>query len=132
MANDDNETFKLIKVENVKGVTQCKIQSSPELVNAGAKGWNAKIFSEQEMDFYIYDIDADAETFPLHTADDNWVIYIMEGLGELLLGDDDFNLQSSTKYQQGDIISIDSKLIRGWKNGPQQSKIIFVKLAKGQ
>lgn len=92
----------------------------------GQQGWTIQTHSAVGIDYILLCANEDATIFPLHKDTNQWFGYVVEGEGELHLGDGT-TVTETIQYKSGDIVIFESDTYHGWKNTSTSSKLMFVK-----
>ena len=93
------------------------------------KGWQGRAVEDSGVFTFMFDIASDAEEFPIHADDAEWLALVISGSGTLYAGTADMKKTESMNYQAGDYITFQGGTPHGWKNGGKPSRILFVKRA---
>lgn len=89
-------------------------------------GWQGLSIEDKSLFMFIFDIEANADEFPLHASDQNWLAYVIEGNGILYAGTTDNKEKTSEiPFSAGDAISFEANVPHGWKVNNIASKILF-------
>lgn len=126
-----SEAGKMITIENVNDVATAKVTDAPLFTDVeGEKGWSVTLISDAGVgvDYYIFKIKKGADIYPIHSAPGNWLAYVAEGSGELVLADKQKVEKSTTSFKKGDYILFRPDAMHGWKNGPTDTTLIFITL----
>lgn len=116
---------QVYKINEVGGVAISKLEESLEVSSAGQEGWSIQTYSGGSVDYTMLIAEEGAEVFPLHSDVNEWFGYVVEGSGELHLGDAD-HIKEKVEYKAGDIIIFKPNTYHGWQ-GATKSKLMFVK-----
>lgn len=116
----------LVNEENGKAMS--KLMETPEVSSAGQEGWSIQTYSSGNVDYTMLIAEEGAAVFPLHSDVNEWFGFVVEGSGELHLGDAE-TVSERLAYKTGDIIIFKANTYHGWK-GTRKSKLMFVKASK--
>lgn len=105
--------------------------TAPEFEVLDIEGWRGAALEDSGLFTYMFNIEAGAPVYPIHSDDAQWVAYVISGKGILYSGDRDGNETGQMEYQAGDYITFMPNTPHGWKNGNSKSQILLVKQANG-
>ncbi len=114
-------------IDSVDGASSSTSAPDAAFADAGLKGWTVQSFSSAGVDWFIFKVGPGAAVYPFHKSPDAWIGYILEGAGQLVLGDEN-NAQTGVVYfKKGDYLLFGANAVHSWKNGPVQTRILFLK-----
>lgn len=122
-----NNHIRMTKTDS--GSALCSV-IAPEFNELDLAGWQGLTFNDIDLNFFIFNIDANASEFPVHSSEDSWIAYIISGSGTLYAGEDSGKRTESVKYRAGDLITFHPNTPHGWKNGTTDSRIILARNTK--
>lgn len=102
-------------------------KDAPEFEPLDLTGWQGLTFDDVGLSFFIFNIDADAPEFPIHSSEDRWIAYVISGSGTLYAGEDSGQKTESITYSAGDLITFHSNTPHGWKNDNTKSRILLTR-----
>lgn len=102
---------------------------APEFEVLDIEGWRGAALEDVGLFTFMFNIEADAPVYPIHSDEAQWIAYVISGNGILYSGDHDGNQKGHIEYQAGDFITFMPNTPHGWKNGNANSKILLVKQA---
>jgi len=114
-------------INNENGVAVSKLTDTVPFNDAGQKGWTLQSSTFAGIDCNILCAGKDADVFPLHTDMNEWMGYVLEGNGELHIGDEK-NITEKIEYNTGDVIIFKPGTYHGWKSYSDSTKLMFVKV----
>lgn len=97
-----------------------------DFTDAGQAGWTIQTHNAVGIDYVMLCAGEGADVFPLHKDTAEWFGYVVEGSGELHLGDET-NVTETISYKAGDVLVFKSETYHGWKSTSETSKLMFVK-----
>lgn len=118
---------KHITMKNSAAGSVLSETSAPEFAPLDIDGWQGMSLDDLGLSFFIFNIEANAPEYPLHSAEDTWLAYVISGSGELHAGTDSGEKTQSVRYRAGDLITFHPDTPHGWKNDDSNSKILFAK-----
>jgi len=98
----------------------------PQFTPADFPGWESIQTEGEGVFFFLFKVSSGAEEFPLHAAPDAFLCYVAKGGGILYSGSSE-KKTDEVSFSEGDLISFDPNTQHAWKNGDQETKILFVK-----
>jgi len=113
---------------STNGQSRAKKMQLLETTEAGQPGWGLQTYSVAGVDYVLLIAEKGAATFPMHDDPNDWLGYIVEGKGQLHLGDAD-TITEKVAYKAGDIIHFTPDTYHGWESTAERSKLMFVKVA---
>lgn len=102
---------------------------APEFGAAEYPGWEALSLETEGLSFFMFKIAPGAAEYPLHAAPDEWIGYVVSGSGVLYAGDEEGRQSEQVAFTAGDFITFKPNTQHAWKNGSEESRILFVKVA---
>lgn len=114
---------------NNDGQSSAKKVQTLETSDAGQPGWGLQTYSVAGVDYVLLIAEKGAATFPMHDDPNDWLGYIVEGQGQLHLGDAE-SITEKVAYKAGDIIHFTPGTYHGWESTSDRSKLMFVKVAE--
>ncbi len=111
------------------GISALSELAAPEFSAADYAGWEGLSAEAGGVFFFMFKISADAVEYPMHASPDEWLGYVVVGEGELFSGNASGEKLGSVSFKAGDFITFMANTQHAWKNGGQESKILFVKKA---
>ncbi len=102
-------------------------QKAPEFEALDITGWGGLTLEDIGLHLFIFNIDADAAEFPIHSSPNTWLAYVISGSGTLFAGDTTNTRTDQIEYRAGDFITFHADTPHGWKNGNEAGKILFCK-----
>ena len=118
-----------IIMSNVDGASALAKSPAPEFETFEFKGWQGRAVEDSGVFMFLFDIAPDAEEFPIHADEAEWLALILSGAGTLYAGTADMQKTDGMDYEAGDYITFQGGTPHGWKNGGAPSRILFVKRA---
>ena len=118
-----------IIMSNVDGASALAKSPAPEFEAFEFKGWRGRAVEDSGVFMFLFDIAPDAEEFPIHADEAEWLALVLSGAGTLYAGTADMQKTEGMDYQAGDYITFQGGTPHGWKNGGEPSRILFVKRA---
>lgn len=118
-----------IIMSNVNGASSLAKSPAPEFEALEFKGWQGRAVEDSGIFMFMFDIAANAEEFPIHVDEAEWLALVLSGSGTLFAGTADLQKTEGMDYQAGDSITFQGGTPHGWKNGGKSSRILFVKRA---
>jgi quercetin dioxygenase-like cupin family protein len=118
-----------IIMSNDNGASSLAASPVPEFEAFDFKGWQGRAIEDSGVFMFLFDIAADAEEFPVHADQAEWLAYVVSGSGTLYAGTADMQRTEGMAYAAGDYITFQAGTPHGWKNGGEPSRILFVKRA---
>lgn len=109
------------------GVASIETTSAPEYEAAEIPGWAGRSLEDSGVFFFMFKAEPDADEFPLHASEDEWLAIVLSGSGTLFSGSQSDDKLDSVDYVAGDFITFKANTQHGWKNGNKQSELLFVK-----
>ncbi|MGL6314342.1 cupin domain-containing protein [Vibrio sp. WXL103] len=89
-------------------------------------GWQGLAIEDNKFFMFVFDIEANAAEFPLHSDENTWLAYVIEGQGTLFAGTKDNQEKTSqTEFKAGDAITFEANTPHAWQVGDKASKILF-------
>ena len=98
----------------------------PSFSSTDVDGWEGLTVEAAGVFFFMFRIAPNAVEFPMHAAPDEYLGYVVRGSGKLHAGTEQEKLES-VDFNEGDFITFKPDTMPGWTNGPQESKILFVR-----
>lgn len=120
---------KAYKINDKKGVAISELFQTPTFEDAGQTGWTIQTHTAVGIDYVMLSATKDAAVFPLHSDDKEWFGYIVQGSGELHIGDAD-TIRERIPYKTGDFVIFNANTYHGWHSTSDLSKLMFVKPSK--
>jgi hypothetical protein len=114
-------------IENSDGTTTSTSKDSPAFADAGLKGWTVQSFSSAGVDWFVFKLGVGAVLYPFHTSPDEWIGFILDGSGQVLLGDENKAQKGVLNFKKGDFLLFGKDTMHAWKNGPKETQILFLK-----
>ena len=96
---------KTYMISDQNGTAVSKPLVPAEFSDAGQQGWSIQTYSAAGIDYVQLCAEENADVFPLHKDTNEWFGYVVEGSGELHIGDAD-NVTETIAYNAGDIIIV--------------------------
>ena len=112
-------------VNKENGIAVSTMVESPLIGDVGQKGWTIQTLSAAGVDTTFLIAEEGADVFPLHNDVNEWFGYVVEGSGQLHLGDAE-QVTERVNYQAGDVVIFKPDTYHGWK-AVTGSKLMFVK-----
>jgi len=103
--------------------------AAPAFAESGVKGWTLSMLSGAGVDCYIYKAAA-GQPLAIHKSDVEWLAYVIEGNGQLILADADGKQTGVVNFKKGDYMIFQANTMHGWKGGTVDSQMLFVTLTK--
>jgi hypothetical protein len=72
--------------QDAAGASSAGAKDAPTWGDAGTKGWAVSALVDAGVDFYIFKA-APGAPMAIHKSDVEWIAYVLEGNGQLLLAD---------------------------------------------
>ena len=104
---------------------------TPEFEALDIEGWQGAALEDVGLFTFMFNIEANAATYPIHSDHAQWIAYVISGNGVLYSGKEDGTQTGQVEYQAGDYITFMPNTPHGWKNGDANSKILLVKQVDG-
>jgi hypothetical protein len=114
-------------IVNKDGAAVSTAAPDPAFADAGLKGWTVQAFSSAGVDWFVFKLGTDAALYPFHASPDEWVGFILEGSGQVLLGDASNAQKGVVNFRKGDFLLFGANTVHAWKNGPTETQILFLK-----
>ncbi|QBG45889.1 cupin domain-containing protein [Verrucomicrobia bacterium S94] len=119
-----------IRMTNKNGASVLSKSKLPEFdASDFPAGWSGRSLGDSGIFIFMFNVAADAEEFEIHTSEDEWLAYVVNGSGTLYAGTADLQKTEGMDYKAGDFITFEAHTPHGWKNGPEPSRILFAKRA---
>ena len=118
-----------IIMSNIDGASSLAKSPAPRFEAFEQKGWQGRAVEDSGIFMFMFDIAPDAEEFPIHADEAEWLALVISGSGTLYAGTADLQKTEGIDYETGDYISFAANTPHGWKNGGEPSRILFVKRA---
>lgn len=115
---------------DASGVSALAETDVPQFSSADVAGWEGLSVEAAGVFFFMFRIAPGAEEFPMHAAPDAYLGYVAKGSGQLHVGTEADKMESVT-FNEGDFITFEPDTMHGWTNGPEESKILFVRQLGG-
>lgn len=106
-----------------------KANNPPKFSALDVEGWYGASLEDAGLFAFMFRIDANAPTYPIHSDPASWIGYIISGGGKLYCGDIDGNQSEFADYSAGDFITFMPDTPHGWQNGDIESEILLIKKA---
>ena len=119
-------------IESTDGTATATSGENPAFADAGLKGWTVQAFSSAGVDWFIFKLATGAALYPFHKSPDSWIGYILEGSGQLLLGDEGNTQKGVVNFKKGDFLLFGADAVHAWKNGSKETQILFLKATPAQ
>jgi hypothetical protein len=119
-------------IESTDGASSSTSAGNPAFADAGLKGWTVQSFSSAGVDWFIFKLAVGAAPYPFHKSPDEWIGYILDGSGQLVLGDDNNAQTGVINFRKGDYLLFKANAVHSWKNGPKETQILFLKATAAQ
>lgn len=104
-----------------------QIADSPDFEALEIDGWYGAALEDVGLFSFMFKIDADAPTYPIHSDPASWIGYVISGGGKLYCGDLQGEQTTDVEYSEGDFITFLPDTPHGWKNDDVESKILLIK-----
>jgi hypothetical protein len=114
-------------IDDDNGTAVSSTKDTPAFADAGLKGWTVQSFSSAGVDWFVFKLGVGAAQYPFHKSPDAWIGYILDGAGQVLLGDADNAQKGVINFKKGDFLLFGSDTVHSWKNGPKETQILFLK-----
>jgi hypothetical protein len=114
-------------IENSDGTATSTTKDTPAFGDAGLKGWTVQAFSSAGVDWFVFKLAVGAAMYPFHSGPEEWIGYVLDGSGQLLLGDENKVQKSVVNFKKGDFLLFGGDTVHAWKNGPKETQILFLK-----
>jgi len=114
-------------IANKDGVAVSATSDNPAFADAGLKGWTVQAFSSAGVDWFVFKLAKGADLYPFHASPDEWIGFILEGSGQVLLGDAANVQKGAVTFKKGDFLMFGADTVHAWKNGPAETQILFLK-----
>ena len=118
-----------IIMSNESGASTLSKVPAPDFDALEFKGWQGRAVEDSGIFMFMFDIAPDAEEFPIHADEAEWLALVLSGAGTLYAGTADMQKTDGMDYEAGDYITFQGGTPHGWKNGGEPSRILFVKRA---
>lgn len=118
-----------IIMSNNNGASELVKSQVPNFEALEFEGWHGRAVEDSGVFTFIFDIEPDAEEFPIHADQAAWLALVISGSGTLFAGTANLKKTDGMAYQAGDYITFQGGTPHGWKNGGKPSQILFVKRA---
>lgn len=118
-----------IIMSNNNGASKLAKSPAPKFEALDFKGWQGRAIEDSGVFMFMFDIAPDAEEFPIHVDEAEWLAVVLSGSGTLYAGTAELQKTDGIKYRAGDYITFEPNTPHGWKNGGDPSRILFVKRA---
>lgn len=92
-------------------------------------GWEGMGVEASGVFIFVLKVAADAEEFPIHASEDEWLGYVVSGSGTLYAGTAESEKTEGKEYSEGDFVTFEANTPHGWVNAGGESKILFAKKA---
>jgi quercetin dioxygenase-like cupin family protein len=116
-----------IIMSQTDGVSHLAAQPAPAFSPQEFPGWQGLALKDSGVFMFIFDIEAGAAEYPLHSSEDEWLAYVVSGSGELHSGNPEGELLDMKPFAAGDFITFRANTQHAWRNGDHPSRILFVK-----
>ena len=100
-------------------------KGAPAWADAGVKGWTVTALSDAGVDVYMYKV-APGQPMAIHKSDVEWVAYVLEGDGQLILANAEGKQTSVVNFKKGDYMVFRANTLHGWKGGTAEALMLFV------
>lgn len=107
------------------GASSAGAKDAPAWGDAGTKGWTVSALVDSGVDFYIFKA-APGAPMAIHKSDVEWIAYVLEGNGQLLLADAAGKQTGVVNFKKGDYMVFRADTMHGWKGGTAEAQILFV------
>ncbi|QIA63571.1 cupin domain-containing protein [Vibrio astriarenae] len=117
-------------IDMIKLTDKSALESSmlPQFTPLDFRGWKGISMQNSSLFMFLFDVEPDADKFPLHADESEWMAYVIEGEGKLVAGNITCNEETEAiSFQQGDFISFAPNTPHAWQPGPKKTKILFCK-----
>ncbi|MEM1083088.1 MAG: cupin domain-containing protein [Verrucomicrobiota bacterium] len=104
-------------------------QEAPEFSALEYQGWSGQALEASGVFCFILKVKAGGDEFPMHADAAAWLGYVVSGSGELFSGNAAGDKLEAVAFAAGDFITFEPNTQHAWKNGPDESKILVVKVA---
>ena len=111
--------------QDAAGGSAVGAKDAPAYADAGVKGWLVTGLSDSGVDMYIYKV-APGQPMAIHKSDVEWVAYVLEGNGQLLLADAAGKQTGVVNFKKGDYLVFRADTMHGWKGGTVEAQMLFV------
>ena len=111
--------------QDSNGGTAAGATAAPAWVESGVKGWTLTALSDAGVDCYLYKA-APGQPMAIHKSDVEWLVYVIEGNGQVILSDADSKPTGVVNFKKGDYMIFRANTLHGWKGGTVESQILFV------
>lgn len=118
-----------IIMSNVNGASALSKSAAPKFEALDFEGWQGRAVEDSGLFMFMFDIAPDAEEFPIHADDAEWLALVLSGRGTLFAGTAEMQKTDGVDYAAGDYITFQGSTPHGWKNSDEPSRILFVKRA---
>ena len=122
-----SQESKFHMVVNSSGALEHTVKDMPVFEGGDVPGWHSRSVDANGIDVFMFKVEPNAE-YPIHTAPGEWIGYFIKGSGTLMLEDPKTKEVTSTPYEPGDVIYFGPDTPHGWKNGPEPSATLFIKV----
>lgn len=116
-----------ISVTETNGASSLAGAPAPELADLGHRGWRGLSLEAAGLVAFMFDIEADADEFPIHADGAEWIAHVVSGSGTVHAGTAELEKTSSMDYTAGDFFVFSANTPHGWTNGGAPSRILFVR-----
>ena len=118
-----------IIMSNDNGASTLSKSPAPEFEALEFAGWRGRAVEDSGLFMFMFDIAPDAEEFPVHADDAEWLALVVSGSGTLYAGTAEMQKTDGIACQAGDTITFQGGTPHGWKNDAAPGRILFVKRA---
>lgn len=118
-----NQHITMSLGERASELTSCALPAYSPL---DFPGWKGLAIEDATFFMFVFDIEANAEEFTLHSDENTWLAYVIAGKGTLYAGTkDNQEKTASIPFNAGDAITFEANTPHAWLVGDESSKILF-------
>lgn len=118
---------KKITMYRNKNESTISVIDAPQYEAMDVEGWEGVHVEDMDVFMFVFNIQANAKEFPIHSSGDTWLAYVISGSGTLYAGTECGQKREGASYQAGDFIVFEANTPHGWANNGSDSKILFTK-----
>jgi quercetin dioxygenase-like cupin family protein len=114
----------LIELDSAGG-SAAGAKDAPGWADIGVDGWSLAALSDAGVDLFIYKV-APGKPLAIHKSDLEWLAYVLEGNGQLILADAAGKQTGVVEFKKGDFMVFRADTMHGWKGGTAEALMLFV------
>lgn len=103
--------------------------SGPDTVDVGLPGWSLQTLDDSGVTLLVLRAEPGADYFAMHTSEDAWLAYVVEGCATLIAGREPDEIADGVDCSAGSFITFEAGTPHAWQTDGEAFEVVLAKLA---